>query len=434
MGDTPKRSSTKTKERKKVHLYVAIGVIAVILGGTGAYVYSTNKLVNSWSNKIYPSVVVNGVDVGGKTKEEAKLLLNDNMYEKVNEKKLILKADGKEVAIEYNKINPKLDIDGAINKAFSYGKDENLISKSKLIKKGVHSNVELKFTYDDKVLKEYKDEFNEKVNKEHKNATIAVNSGAVSVIPGENGIKVSKKSLDKVITENLNSDLTSMVVSKDVEIEVDEPTITAKMLEKIDGRIGSSTTSFNAGDWQRTTNLRIATKHINGTILMPGESFSYNDVVGERLSSRGFMNGAGFMGNKVVPTIGGGVCQISTTLYQAVSNSGILPTERHPHSMLTTYTSPSEDAAVAWEVLDYKFKNTYDFPIYIEGYLSGSSVTFNVYGNKAGLGGKSYKLVGVTRSTGGSVAASSSGYLVTYENGVEVNRKLIANDVYRNKG
>lgn len=325
-------------------------------------------------------------------------------------------------------------MENAVNKAFSYGKDENLLSKNKLIKKGVNNSMDLKLTYDDKVMEQYKKEFNDKVNKEYKNATISVNNGSVSVIPEEKGTKVSKKSLDKIIGENINSNLNEMIVSKDVDVEVAEPTITSKMLSKINGRIGTSTTNFNASDWQRTTNLRIATKHINGTILMPGETFSYNDVVGERLASRGFMNGAGFMGNKVIPTIGGGVCQISTTLYQAVSNAGILPVERHPHSMLTTYTRPSEDAAVAWEVLDYKFKNTYDFPIYIEGYLSGSSVTFNIYGNKEGLGGKTYKLVGVTTGSGGSVAARSSGYLVTYENGVEVDRKLIANDVYRNKG
>lgn len=434
MGDSPKHGSTKSKEKNKIHLYLSIGIIGVVLGGVGAYFYSANNLVKKWENKIYPNINVNGVDIGGKTKDEATKLLNESIPGKVKEKKLILKANGEEVTISYDKINPKLDVENTVNKAFSYGKDENLLSKNKLIKKGVNNSMELKLTYDDKVMEQYKKEFNDKVNKEYKNATISVNNGSVSVIPEEKGTKVSKKSLDKIIGENINSNLNEMIVSKDVDVEVAEPTITGKMLSKINGRIGTSTTNFNAGDWQRTTNLRIATKHINGTILMPGETFSYNDVVGERLASRGFMNGAGFMGNKVIPTIGGGVCQISTTLYQAVSNAGILPVERHPHSMLTTYTRPSEDAAVAWEVLDYKFKNTYDFPIYIEGYLSGSSVTFNIYGNKEGLGGKTYKLVGVTTGSGGSVAARSSGYLVTYENGVEVDRKLIANDVYRNKG
>ncbi|MFR5266208.1 VanW family protein [Clostridium sp.] len=434
MGDSPKNSSIKDKEKNKFHLYLSIGIISVLLGGVGAYFYSVNNLVKSWENKIYPSINVNGTDIGGKTKEEAITLLSEKIPEKVKEKKLILKANDKEITINYNKINPKLDLQDTVNKAFSYGKDESLLSKNKLIKKGVNNSMELKLTYDEKAMRQYKEEFNHKVNKEYKNATISVSNGNVSVVPEEKGIKVSEKSLDKVIEENINSNLNEMVVYKDVETEVAEPTITGKMLSKINGRIGTSTTNFNAGDWQRTTNLRIATKHINGIILMPGETFSYNDVVGERLASRGFMNGAGFMGNKVIPTIGGGVCQISTTLYQAVSSSGILPVERHPHSMLTTYSRPSEDAAVAWEVLDYKFKNTYDFPIYIEGYLSGSSVTFNIYGNKEALGGKTYRLVGVTKEAGGSVAARSSGYLVTYENGVETGRKLIANDVYRNKG
>ncbi|MGL5614999.1 MAG: VanW family protein [Sarcina sp.] len=433
MGDSKEVATIEKKEKRKLHWYLVIAIIAIILGALGAYIYSINSLADSFENKIYPKVLVNEIDLGGKTKEEAKALLEKEFGEKVKEKKLTLKVGENEVTVDYNKINPILGIDETVDKAIAYGKNENIFSKNKLIKNGVNATVGLGLSYDEESVENFKKELKKKVNKKHKDATISVSSGNVSVVPEENGMKVNEDDLNKIVSENLNSTINELNLVKEVSTEVDEAKINSKMLANINGKIGGSSTNFNAGDWQRTTNLKIATGHINGVLLMPGETFSYNDVVGERLASRGFMNGAGFIGNKVVPTIGGGVCQISTTLYQAISNSGILPTERHPHSMLVTYANPSEDAAVAWEVLDYKFKNTYDFPIYIEGYLTGSTVYFNVYGDKEALGGKTFKLVGVTNSKGGNYAATSTGYLVTYENGKEIDRKLIKKDSYRNK-
>ena len=241
----------------------------------------------------------------------------------------------------------------------------------------------------------------------------------------------------------------------EVPVEVTKPKITKEMLSKIDGIIGSFTTSYTSSDANRSANVEIAAKTVNGTILMPGDTFSYNNTLGERTTAKGYKDGAAYVGNKVVMVTGGGICQVSTTLYRAVLRAGIMPTERHNHSMTTTYSGPSEDATVSWGSLDYQFKNPYDFPIYIQGYTSNKHVTFNVYGNVQGMDGKTYDLQTVVNETlkpsvktvddpnlpeGQKVVEQrpvtgykSSGYLVTYQNGKEIDKKLIGHDVYKQK-
>ena len=223
-------------------------------------------------------------------------------------------------------------------------------------------------------------------------------------------------------------------------------------MKKITGKISDYSSSYaNTGDG-RVKNMQIAAETVSGTIVMPGEEFSYNELIGDTTPDKGYEKANTYVGDEIVPDYGGGICQVSTTLYRAVMRANIRSTERMNHSMIVSYSEPGLDATVANGYIDYKFVNTYDFPIYIQGYVSGGVVNFSIYGNVEAMGNKTYDLISVvnekispevvykednTLEEGKEVVKSygmtgykATAYQVTYENGVEVNRELISNDTY----
>lgn len=450
-----KKESSKVGSGKSKKIIISIVVLLlIIIGAIFAYINSLQNKVEKWNDKIYPNIFVENVNLSGMTKDEAVNVLNKEVKEPVENKILKVQAADKSIEIKYSDLSPKYNIEETVEEALSYGKDLNLFEKNSLIDGKDKKELNLDFTYDESKLGEYEKKLSEMVNQKAKDATISINGGSISVVDGNDGRVIEENKMVSLVKEAINANPNGEE-SIEVPVEVTKPRITKDMLSKIDGVIGSFTTSYTSSDADRSANVEIAAKTVNGTILMPGDTFSYNNTLGERTTDKGYRDGAAYIGNKVVMVTGGGICQVSTTLYRAVLNAGIMPTERHNHSMTTTYSGPSEDATVAWGSLDYQFKNPYDFPIYIQGYTSNKHVTFNIYGNVEGMDGKTYELQTVVNETlkpsvqtiedpnlplGQRVVEQrpvtgykSSGYLVTYQNGKEIDKKLIGNDIYKQK-
>ena len=146
--------------------------------------------------------------------------------------------------------------------------------------------------------------------------------------------------------------------------------------------LGSTTTYYNGGQAGRTTNVRLACNSIDGTILNPGEEFSYNDIVGERTASRGFRSAIIFSNGSEVDGLGGGVCQVSSTVYMAVLRADLKVTERYNHQFQISYTPISQDAAVYWGSKDFKFVNDTPYPIKVVASSGGGTLTVKLYGTK----------------------------------------------------
>ena len=147
-------------------------------------------------------------------------------------------------------------------------------------------------------------------------------------------------------------------------------------------RLGVFTTRYDAGNISRTTNLSLAAKKINNYVIQPGEVFSYNKVVGKRSVEAGYKEAAIYTANGVENGIGGGICQISSTLYNAVLFANLEIVERHNHSYVTSYCEAGRDATVSYGSLDFKFKNTRKYPVKITATVSGGVATVAIYGIK----------------------------------------------------
>lgn len=168
-----------------------------------------------------------------------------------------------------------------------------------------------------------------------------------------------------------------------IPLEIDKPEITTKKLKKYLFRdvLGSCTTNVS-GSNARVSNVALAAKKINGTILLPGETFSYNTVVGERTAERGFQKAPAYSNGESVQELGGGICQVSSTLYKSTLLSNLKIVEHHNHSYVSSYIGIGMDATVSWGGPDYQFKNNTDYPIKIVAEYSGGQVTCKIYGAK----------------------------------------------------
>ena len=450
-GGRKKNSKKDAASKKKKISLLIIGSLVIVTSAIIAVSLAISSSVRKWDEKIYPGVTVQNVSLGGMSKEEAEEKLKESFESTIHNKTLSINIEGNIFKLNYSEISPSYDIDGTVQEAFDSGKEQGVLGRYLNIKSKKNSEIGLAFSYDEDKLRNFEEKVIDEVNKQPVNASIEIVGDKIQVEPEKDGINVDIDTLDSKIREALNG----IINSEDeinVEAEVSKAKITAEDLSKIKDVMGSFSTSYGTSAPGRSHNIELATQSINGTIVMPGDTFSFNEVVGPRTVETGYQEAGTYVGNKVEPGIGGGICQVSTTLYRAVMRANIRSTERTNHSMAVGYALPGLDATVSYGYLDYKFTNTYDFPIYIQGYTAGKVVTYNIYGDSSALGGKTYDMVNEILETlppetkviddptleegkeinegGGMTGYRASSYQVTYENGVEVNREKISTDTY----
>ena len=437
----------KYKVNKKGIIFIIIILIVTITGFLG-YGYNT---VTKWDKLIYSGVSVAGMDLSGKTKDQAKEILTQNHGNLVLSKKINIKAQDKTYSLDYSKLNPKYDIDGTVNEVFSYGKDLSLFRKYALIKGSKTKNFDFKFVYDKKPVRELIASIEKDVNKEVVNASINISKG-ISVTPDVKGAKLQKEALEKELFSKINGK-----VGEDTNVtaivDVQTAKVTAEMLSSINAKISNYSTNYGTiSDVARANNIVVATRSINGKVLLPGETFSYNDIVGVRTTARGYMEAPVIVNNKVESGLGGGICQVSTTLYNAVLRGNLKVIERVHHTLPSHYVPLGMDATVDYGNLDLKFTNSYTYPLYIQGSTTGGVVSFSIYSNSS-LASTTCTVVNeivsntepttsfindATLLEGTKVVEqpSSVGHKVNvykniYKNGVFVNKEIVSNDIYK---
>ncbi len=202
-----------------------------------------------------------------------------------------------------------------------------------------------------------------KINRAMRNPTIDANG---NIVPGENGLTLSEQQfVDKVVALDFREKTMKL------PIEIVEPTVKEDQLAGIMNYvIGSYTTYFNPHVYGRAANIELSSQAINHYVLGPGDQFSFNEVVGERTRERGYQEAYEIVNNEFVIGIGGGICQTSSTLFNAIDYAGLGVIERHAHTQSIGYVPPNRDATVSWGGPDFKFVNPYDYPVLIKTEVS----------------------------------------------------------------
>lgn len=221
-------------------------------------------------------------------------------------------------------------------------------------------------------------ELKKKVDRQPVNAIVDKTDGK-TIIPEQHGIVMDTAQAQSIIGDGSAAQYT-------IPVSVTPATVTKEVLDRALFRdvLGSASTNLNTGNRDRTSNVTLAAKYMNETILNPGEEFSYNGVVGPRTAERGFKAAGAYVNGKVIDDVGGGVCQPSSTLYMAVLRADLQVTERTNHSMTVSYTPLGQDATVSYGSLDFKFKNNTDYPIKIVAVREGGQMKTTIYGTKVG--------------------------------------------------
>lgn len=219
-----------------------------------------------------------------------------------------------------------------------------------------------------------------------------------------------------------------------LEYTYPEVTVDDLGMEAFPDLLGTFSTNY-VNNANRTTNLQLASSKINGTVLMPGDTFSFNSVVGPRTAAKGYKVAAVYSDGTVTQDVGGGICQIVTTLYNAAVKSNMNITVRRNHTFVPSYANPGYDATVVYGSQDFKFVNSRDYPVKIVSSVSGGVATVSIYGlatsNEYDIRIETNIIRTIPRKTsGGYTGYVVDSYRVYYQNGVQVKSEKIARDTY----
>ena len=197
-----------------------------------------------------------------------------------------------------------------------------------------------------------------------------------TIHPEVEGIDFDIEQAKKILEEDKDQYTINLIITK--------PKVTTDQIgtEAFPDQLATFKTTYDGGNTDRTTNLRLACEKINGKVLLAGETFSYNKTLGPRTASAGYKNAAIYSGGEVVDGIGGGICQISSTLYNAVLRANLEIVERRNHQFVTSYVEAGMDATVVYGTTDFKFKNTRKYPIKIVASAKNGVATVSIYGIK----------------------------------------------------
>lgn len=341
--------------------------------------------------EVYASgTTIGGISVAGMTEEEAKKAVEKQIADQIPQATVTVTYEKETMTITSEEAGVQADVSGAFEdaksalvKQTSQSKDAASDESSKKTASSTQKvDYPVELSFDEKAIQEKIDAFADKVDCDPENATIkAFNSstGTFTYTEGKNGLKVDRdKLLEQVLTalkENKETKIEAPV--EEIAFEKSESDV-AGHIQKL-GTFSTYSTNTAAGNH----NMKLALASINGSVVQPGDTFSFNTATGDTTNgSLGYQQAGAIVGGKSTLQYGGGICQASTTLYGAVARSGLEIVTRYNHTWPSTYVDIGQDATVDYPALDFVFRNNTEYPIYISAGMSGTQLTVTLYGYK----------------------------------------------------
>ena len=436
----PEIIKKRNKNKKTIKLISIVFAIIIVIFSV---IFAITNINNA---NITKGVKIEGIDVSGLTREQAKEKL-ESIYSEKKKKDITLKYEDFETTIAPETLETNYNIEKATNEAILVGKSGNIITNNygiffALIGK---KNIKVETTINEEQTKQAIEDIQTNLPETIEEPDYYIENDKLIITPGKEGqkiltdkllteIKEQQKNINtnqetieipaekawpsKVDIDKIHQDIYKKVqdayITKDpvevhpevigidfniedakkileenkeqyeIPLQITNPQVTLSNLgsEAFPEKISAYSTRYDGGDKDRSTNLEIACKKIDEKIVLPGETFSYNKTLGARTTKAGYKTAKVYENGAVVDGIGGGICQISSTLYNAVLKANMQTVERRNHQFITSYVPEGRDATVAYGVTDFKFKNTRKYAIKIKATASNGVATISIYGIK----------------------------------------------------
>jgi len=357
----------------KLKTYAAMAAVVIF---TAAAVLAITTL---YSRTFYKGIYVEQVDISGKNIIDAKRLVEEKLNNELEENKIILVYGEKSWQISPDKISLSFKTEEALKNAYQQGRQGSVFKRLydivTLRRNNFHTVVEPEF--DISALKGILEEIKAEVDKPEADASVNISGREITFREDAVGYNLDIESNCKIIEGRIKNKQLGKI---ELLVEKKVPRITYEAIKDINKPISTSRTRYNASNYNRSYNIRIACEKINNTILMPGDVFSMDKTLGARTSENGYREAPVIIKNELINGIGGGVCQVTTTLYVAVLKAMLEVVERTPHSLPLGYVPPGQDATIAENSIDFKFKNNLSHPIFIGATASGGNLDITIFG------------------------------------------------------
>jgi vancomycin resistance protein YoaR len=434
-------------------------VIAILLAGL-----ATPKFVCAATND--EQTIVNGVyagdiDLSGMTEDEANSAIKAYVKE-LQKKKVTFVTDTHKDKVTLKKLGLSWTNKEIVEEAVELGYHGSLISRFKEItdiqsSKKVYT---IETNINSEKIETYVKDKIQVYDKEPIEPTITRKNGKFQITKEENGVAVNVEDTIKLVENSLGENWNHDNVMIDTVCETTKPEHTAKELKEIKDVLGTHSTTYSTSQAGRSQSLELSASRLNGIIIYPGETISTSELMGPRTKEGGYGTALGYYGTSVADTVGAGICQTATTLYDAALYAELSVVERYNHTMVVHYSKYAMDATI-YAGNDYKnpskdlkLKNDYDYPVYIEASASGGVCKFTIYGKETRASNREVKYISTTleekwpteityiddstKKVGyTSVEQSAYPYVkatltkVVYIDGVETEREVLHTDTYK---
>ncbi len=418
-GFSPKKKSSSRSGKKNIKgLFIAaVAAVLLVAGAIGLAVYYISTIEDRYevtladgsvkkvtaeeayaelmTDKFYSGIIIDGVDVGGMTYDEALNAVTSKQPSKPTNIDVKLNLNGKKLMLDFSDATFEYNTRQILDEAYAMYRPVSADDTAKLVEcynnvqqlKNTPKTYQTAYTVHidrvtekiNSVLKSYVDDFSLV-----KNATIEsfdTETKEFVVSPEKAGYDIDVNAAAKAVKDLFDSNVYSGEIT--VPTVMKEPEITEAMLRENFGLVGEEWTKASANS-NRNNNIDQACEYINGTILQPGDTFSFNKTVKERTADRGFKEATVIAGGQYEQGLGGGICQASTTLYNAVLKANLRVVERNHHAWPSDYISTGLDATVDWPGVDFQFQNDTDYPVIIVMWFdwADNTVISEIYGKK----------------------------------------------------
>lgn len=334
---------------------------------------------------IKPGIFAGDIELSGMTETQAKAAV-EAYVESLKSTEIVLQYHSDaEVRVTAGELGIAWANTEIVTEAAEIGTQGNVIERYKILKDLEHENkvypIELRFD-----IQKISNILTEKCagyDQEAVDYGLIRENGEFQVIEGQQGFSLDVETSIDLINDYLTQGWDGQACIIVLDVEVEEPRGSMEELTQVKDILGTFTTSYKSSGPSRSANVENGCQLIDGILLYPGEEFSTYAAVSPFSEANGYYMAGSYINGKVVDSLGGGICQVSTTLYNAVLRAELEVTERHNHSMVVSYVPRSADAAIAESSgKDFRFKNNLDGPVYIEGYVDKKQITFNIYGKE----------------------------------------------------